>query len=369
MLHYYPKKKKINPTMVALARKTRGYSRRALAAQMGITISQITQIEQGITSLDYTIPHKIAEALDYPMSLFFQEIASYRASSSERHHCMLAETSKRLAEQIQARIDLRLHQLERFLLSVDIPCSVPQFPVEEFQNDPTLIAELLRAQWKLPRGPIQDLVDTLEDAGIMVVLVDFETMSIDAMSRWVPGLPPLILANKNIPKDRLRFSLAHELGHLVMHDRMNPHIEEQANAFAAEFLMPARDIQLDLQRIDIHKLCALKQYWRVSIASLIGRAATLQTITPNQHRYMRAAMAKNGYKQKEPVEFHDGEEPSLLKDLVETFLKDLKYSVSTLQEMVSLNQDEFWETYLTGLDQPPLKVVEKTPLMLVNRRR
>ena len=51
----------------------------------------------------------------------------------------------------------------------------------------------------------------------MVISVDFETPRIDAISRWMPGLPPLFFVNKDIPKDRYRYSLTHELGHVVMH--------------------------------------------------------------------------------------------------------------------------------------------------------
>ena len=54
-----------------------------------------------------------------------------------------------------------------------------------------------------------------------------------------------LLANRHAPAERYRFSLAHEPGHLVLHQSPGDSSvqERQADEFAAEFLMPARDIR------------------------------------------------------------------------------------------------------------------------------
>jgi Zn-dependent peptidase ImmA (M78 family) len=83
--------------------------------------------------------------------------------------------------------------------------------------------------------------------------------------------------NVEQPADRMRFTLAHELGHLVMHhDQPTQSMEQEANEFASAFLMPARDIRPHFaRRVDLRLFAELKPVWRVSMASLLMRARSL----------------------------------------------------------------------------------------------
>ena len=47
--------------------------------------------------------------------------------------------------------------------------------------------------------------------------------------------------NSDMPGDRHRFNLAHELGHALMHRHSTGECESEANRFAAEFLMPKEE--------------------------------------------------------------------------------------------------------------------------------
>ncbi|MHC5879723.1 ImmA/IrrE family metallo-endopeptidase, partial [Streptococcus pyogenes] len=77
---------------------------------------------------------------------------------------------------------------------------------------------------------------------------------IDGLSQWVDDYP-VMLINANAAPDRKRLTLAHELGHLVLHST-NPteNMETEATAFAAEFLMPESEIRPELRRLDLGKL-------------------------------------------------------------------------------------------------------------------
>src|SRR5690606_29288586 len=98
-------------------------------------------------------------------------------------------------------------------------------------------------------GPISDLVGIVESAGIIVVERPLSTPGQDAVSTW-PGDKtrfPMMLVTKGLAADRLRFTVAHELGHLLMHDIPGPDQEDQANKFASEFLAPAESIRPELE--------------------------------------------------------------------------------------------------------------------------
>ena len=77
---------------------------------------------------------------------------------------------------------------------------------------------------------------------------------------------PVIFINLGQPKDRYRFQvLAHELGHLVMHQTPNPEQEVQANLFASEFLVPTQEVRPQFYNLSINKFMELKLYWGASI--------------------------------------------------------------------------------------------------------
>jgi Zn-dependent peptidase ImmA (M78 family) len=70
-----------------------------------------------------------------------------------------------------------------------------------------------------PRGPVESVTELIEDAGAFVIQIGFKTNLLDALSFRLPGLPPLIFMNSEMPGDRYRYTLAHELAHLILHNQ------------------------------------------------------------------------------------------------------------------------------------------------------
>jgi len=95
---------------------------------------------------------------------------------------------------------------------------------------------------------------------------DFGTRRVDGLSQWV-GDHPVILFDDAAPPDRVRLTLAHELGHLVLHAAAMSvdDVEAEANAFAAEFLMPAEVVRPSLRNLKIGRLIDLKCEYGVSM--------------------------------------------------------------------------------------------------------
>jgi Zn-dependent peptidase ImmA (M78 family) len=153
---------------------------------------------------------------------------------------------------------------------------------------------MLRKLWNVPAGPIHDLVLIIEQAGGLILVRDLGTRDLDAVSAWDGEEAPLFVLNDHAPSDRFRFSLAHELGHIIMHPVAGATVvqERQADEFASEFLMPAADIAAELRgRLDLNRLLALKQRWRVSMAALARRAVTLAAISEWQYRNLMVEMS------------------------------------------------------------------------------
>lgn len=176
--------------------------------------------------------------------------------------------------------------------------TVPRFdPIEVPAED---AARMVRMQWRMPIGPVRDLVRWLEAAGCLVVVQDFGTARVDGMSQWVDDLP-VMLVNERTPTDRLRLTLAHELGHLCLHSvEITKDLEGEANAFAAEFLMPTEAIRFQLLKVSPARLHDIKREWGVSMQALIEKAHTIGQLRAAERTRLYKTFSANGWRTREP---------------------------------------------------------------------
>jgi Zn-dependent peptidase ImmA (M78 family) len=189
----------------------------------------------------------------------------------------------------------------------------------------------------------------LEDAGGLVLIRDLGSRQLDAVTQWIDGEPPLFLISAHAPADRFRFSLAHELGHVIIHGEpgATPVQERQADEFASEFLMPADAVRADLARrhLDLPRLLDLKHQWGVSMAALLRRASTLGVISEWQYRNLMVEMSALGYRTQEPGDL-TRESPRLIPDLVTRLRRDHRYQPSQLAAAAGLLEHDFIRLYL-----------------------
>lgn len=337
--------KMVNPDMIRLARESRGFTQSQLSELLIISQGNLSKIENGTLSAPNDVLKSLAKVLDYPEGFFFLNEDICGPGLAFIYHRSRRSLSKKISERIEALINVHRIVISRLLKSVDIDIHFPHFETEVSSIED--IARAVRVAWNLPRGPIKNMTQAIEKAGGIIVRCDFGTTKIDALSQFIPGLPPLFFINKNIPCDRLRFSLAHELGHVIMHKI--PHsdvdIEKEADRFAGEFLMPAQEIGASLHNIKLNTLAQLKPYWKTSMQSILKRASDLNKINKRQTSYLWMQMSP--YRQREPIELDiQSEEPMALKKLIEIYLNELKYSLPELSKVVHLHPHELKANYL-----------------------
>jgi Zn-dependent peptidase ImmA (M78 family) len=200
------------------------------------------------------------------------------------------------------------------------------------------------------------MVELLEGNGGIVIPCDFGSDLIDAMSQRIDGLPVLFFVNVNAPADRLRHTLAHELGHMLLHTiavKSDEEMEDEADAFAGAFLLPAAEIRPQLRRFDLRQLANMKAYWKVSMAALAVRADRLKLVTPYQTKMFWMEMSRLGYRKREPNE-PPKEMPHLLRQMIAFHIKKLGYSVGDLAKMLHLKVSEFQEMYRSEIVGDPI---------------
>jgi IrrE N-terminal-like domain len=141
------------------------------------------------------------------------------------HYRRRKKLSAKTLARIVAEMNIRRMHLAKLLISFDWKTNafIPEIDQDEYrgrgkgQLSTEEAARAVREMWMLPSGPIANMVELLEANGGIVIPCDFGTELIDAMSQRIEGLPILFFVNVNSPTDRLRHTLAHELGHMVLH--------------------------------------------------------------------------------------------------------------------------------------------------------
>jgi Zn-dependent peptidase ImmA (M78 family)/transcriptional regulator with XRE-family HTH domain len=339
--------RKTNPQMIILARESRGITQNELADLLSVTQATMSKIENGLLKVSKDDLKKVSQVLGYPENFFLQNEPIYGMEASEFYHRKRQSAPLKELKKIYATINIITMHISKLLKAVDIgDIHIPSMDIGGYDSVED-IAKLTRTVFRLPHGPIHNVVSTIEKAGGIVVFCDFETNKVDAISRRIPGLPPLFFVNKNMPPDRKRLSLCHELGHIVMHHIPNNEMEDEAFRFSGEFLMPSEEIKPSLENLTLHKLADLKLYWKVSMAALVYRAKELNKITDNQERYLFSQLAKYGYKTREPVNLDPPEErPNLLQSIIDLHLSDLKYTPSQLCDVLAVNEEQFEANYI-----------------------
>ena len=179
--------------------------------------------------------------------------------------------------------------------------------------------------------------------------MDFETDKIDGLSSVTNSGYKIIFLNNRMPNDRIRFSLAHELGHMVMHIENPPssieEAEDQANAFASQFLMPEEEIKPMLYNLKISTLADLKRKWNVSMQSIIRRALDLGVISKETRRSFQIYFSKNKYNKSEPVPL-PAETPSLIRSTIDIYHHELNYTDEDLSAVMKISPNDFSEWFI-----------------------
>ena len=339
-----------NREMLVLARQARGLTQTELAQKLGISQAQVSKIENGLDRADAATVERYARVLDYRPSFFHQK--DTLVGLPPYHHRKRARLGAKKLDAIYAELNIRRLHLKALARSaeLDTPKALPDLRLDQFDGDSAEAARVLREHWLLPRGPLKDVTRAVENAGILVLACDFGTDLLDGLSLRVEGLPPLIFLRADMPGDRYRFTLAHELGHLALH-WYNPTaddlMEAQAHRFAGAFLMPAHDIAPYLSGLTLNKLVMLKQVWGLSMQAILHRAKDLGAIGERQYEGLWRQISRAGYRKDEPVEV-PRERPGLLTEVVELHLDDLGYGVEDVSRLLHLNVAEFVRLYLQG---------------------
>lgn len=359
--------------MMTLARDSRGLTQAELADRLSVGQGTLSKYEAGLLVPPDEFVRDLSRALEYPSSFFFEP--GRQLGFPPFHYRRRKKLSKKALGRINAEMNIRRLHVQKLLASFPAQGNayIPELDRDEYHGKhrralmPESAARVVRETWMVPPGPIPDMMDLIESNGGLIVPCDFGTDLIDAISQRIDGLPVLFFVNIHAPADRVRHTLAHELGHMVLHTLSvsdDDIMEEEADIFAGAFLMPADEIRTQLRRFDLRQLANLKQYWKVSMAAIAVRATRLDLITPYQTKMFWIEMSKLGYRKCEPNE-PPKEIPKFLRRMLEFHMKRLNYSVSQVAQLLHLYVPSFLSMYGADFLGDPSSYTARPTLRIV----
>lgn len=352
---------KIVPAKLKEARVARGLSLAQLSKLIGISSQAISQFEKGETKPSPATLVKLIDELDFPINFF---CSSNREKSEE--NVIYFRSNKNITKKLKEACKVRINWIDQTYSFIDSYFDLPKVNITKLGDlDPESIDNIeieditlkLRNDWGLEKSPIGNLVDILQAKGFVITRLKIGTKKVDAFSTWRNGIPYIFLGDDKDSAVRLRFDLAHELGHLILHKNIDKEeleedkelydkIEYQANYFASAFLLPMATFNKEVISSSIDSFILLKKRWNVSIGVMIKRCQMANILTDNQIRYLNSQMIKYGYYRKEPLDEEiKKEKPYLFKQAFEILIENNIFTQEALLEKLELNKEEAIEMY------------------------
>jgi len=320
---------------IKLARKANAMSLRALAGKVGISAMSISKYERGENNPGSGVLLRLARALNVKVEYFFRPPPEAISLTLYRKHSSFGKIA---LDSIKARIQEWLErylEIESFFENgFNSFNSLQKYPVSSLENVEK-VANEVRGLWNLGLDPIDDLIDVLESRGIKIGLIDCGD-GFDGCTFMNKGIP-VIVVRKDIPGDRQRLNIAHELGHILL-DVSEEKLEEKAAfRFAAAFLFPKeiaiQELGKHRTKLGVDELYLLKHKYGISMQAIIYRAKDLGIIKKGYFKKLFISFSKQGFRVEEPGEKFPSEEPRRMRSLLLRLLAEEIITLSRAQEL------------------------------------
>ena len=330
------------------AREYRGLTQKALSAAVsGLSQSNLSKYEKGIESLSDETVERIMLYLNFPIDFLNLNISN---DVENKHYRKRASINAASRKQIDRTISLIAYCFDWMSDNVELSdYTLGDYDLEQGIS-PNEVARQIRRQCKLGTTPIKDLCTILEKNGVFIYFWDCPYEDFDGVSLITDNGFHLIIVNKNCSNDRIRWTIAHELGHSLMHENIALFVNEQrdkekeANEFAAEFLLPESETRRAFVNIKMSQLASYKSYWLTSMGAIVQRAKQLGGITDEKYKLLRIEFSRNRWNKKEPIPVYL-DKPTVFNKMYDLIVNNLYYNVETMGKIMGIPVDVLDEIF------------------------
>ncbi len=309
------KNNKFIPERLTEAREIRGYTKADLSNLLGLSRQAISQFENHTSIPSVSTLISLSQVLEMPLNYLLTQRP--RTSTRTSPIFFRKYNSATKMNRIQAtRLEEWFTDIYEYLSKYfDFP-SINLFEYNDYfttieDDDIEDLSLKLRKFWGLGDGPISNMTRLVENNGLTIGKTKLSG-KLDSYSCWRGQRTNIILTSSARSAVRLRFDIAHEIGHLILHKYIDEEefedstrhkvIEEQANKFASALLMPATTFVQDFISSSLEALLYLKKRWLVSIQAIAIRCYDLGLINENQKEYIFKRLNLIYGRKKEPLD-------------------------------------------------------------------
>lgn len=310
----------------------------------------IAKYEKNMAYPDSTVLLKMGKILGVRSEYFFRpEVISLTQVEYRKRSSLPKKRLQAIEHEILDHVERRMELEALFPQSPTplfaVPAGLPSIvdSIEQVEH----VATMLRDEWDLGVDPISEMIDLLEMHGVRVFCIDARNdIKFDGLFAYVAD-SPIIVVGKYWPGDRQRFTLAHELGHLLLADILssNIDIEKACNRFAGALLFPDVSIVKSLGKrrssLEMRELLLLKEKYGLSMAGIICRAFDMGIISADYKTSLNILFVKKGWRKIEPGDQVDSEVSHVFPSLVFHALAEGYIGDSKAAELLDMPVKDF----------------------------
>lgn len=317
-----------------------------VADALGVSKQMISKYEKGLSLPNSHKIIKLAQLFSIKVDYFFSQ---NRVELGEINFRKKASFSLKKQNALKESIK---NKLENFLYLENILSIDKKFenPIRDLNislnGDIIKAAQIIRNEWNMGLSPIHDMIQLFEDHGIIIIEIEEKENKFDGLATFVNNKYPVIVLNKLFVVERKRFSLAHELGHLLLSISPTSLNKEAAcNMFASELLLP-KQILIEAfggkrRHISFNELKAMQIKYGLSIKAIIYRLVDVGILNENQHKnfYKKLRADKNAEIKIDQSRFSSTENSSKLETMAYRALSQELISLSKASSLLNKNID------------------------------
>jgi len=350
-------KKNIVPGRLRQARIVRGLTMQELADKIGVTRQSVSQYELGLSNPSPAVLRKIIMTLNFPRGFFYKPMRIKKVPSGTAFYRSYATAKKKGKNQIEERYELFIEICEYLSQYINFQeANIPNFDKLNLRDNISIeeiegIANEVRSYWGLGLGPISNVTLLLEKHGFFITRNAINEQDVDGFSNMEGKRPFIFLSSDKECAVRTRFDVAHELGHIILHQGIEQEdlmdkkyvkkIENQANRFAAAFLLPRESFINEVYSTSIDHFVSLKERWKVSIAAMVMRCQDVGLSSESQILYLQKQISQRRWRKREPLDdVLAPENPVLIKQAFELLLEKKVLTAHQILEDLQLPIEE-----------------------------
>lgn len=303
-------------------REARSLSQQRLAEAIGVPQPFVSQFESESRLADPVIARKIADHLGVPTSMLTRTPVTLPEGSLGLFRSARSKVTADSFYAARRMAEIGVESVWRLGEGTRLPsCRIESVPGADPKEAATYARSMLRLA---PDDPVPHVTRSIERAGGIVVKLSGMAEGIDGFSAWAPDpvARPIFVLRRDTGPFRLRFTLAHELGHMILghqvFGRPSKDTEAEANTFASCFLLPEEAMHDAFAGgIDLRSLARIKGRFGAAMGAILLRARAMGYVDELRYRSLYETMRRKGWLKKEPGdELTKVEEPAILPELM-----------------------------------------------------